>query len=64
MMCVALRIEENLSAAHLRLANGVYMEQLDWAACIGRYDRDRPLFYLDSPYWDAVGYGIPFPWEQ
>jgi len=31
-----LRIEENLSSAHLRLANGVCIEHLDWAACIDR----------------------------
>ena len=44
-----LRIEENLSAAHLRLACGTYIEQLDWAACIERYDRPHTLFYLDPP---------------
>ncbi len=59
-----LRIEENLSAAHLRLANGVYIEQLDWAACIERYDRPHSLFYLDPPYWETEGYGVPFPWEE
>ena len=59
-----LRIEENLSAAHLRLASGVYIEQLDWAACIDRYDRPHTLFYLDPPYWETEGYGVPFPWEQ
>jgi site-specific DNA-adenine methylase len=45
-----LRIEENLSAAHLRLADGVYIEQLDWAACIERYDRPHTLFYS----WDRA----------
>ncbi|UBB19539.1 DNA adenine methylase [Comamonas odontotermitis] len=59
-----LRIEENLSAAHLRLAAGVYIEQLDWAACIDRYDRPHSLFYLDPPYWETEGYGVPFGWEQ
>lgn len=59
-----LRIEENLSAAHLRLASGVYIEQLDWAACIDRYDRSHTLFYLDQPYWETEGYGVPFPWDQ
>lgn len=58
-----LRIEENLSAAHLRLA-GAYVEQLDWAACLERYDRPHTLFYLDPPYWETEGYGVPFPWEQ
>ena len=41
-----LRIEENLSAAHLRLAGGTYVENLDWASCIDRYDRAHTLFYL------------------
>lgn len=58
-----LRIEENLSAAHLRLARA-YIERLDWAACIERYDRAHTLFYADPPYWQTEGYGVPFPWEQ
>ncbi len=44
-----LRIEESLSAAHLRLAGGTYIEQLDWAECVDRYDRPHSLFYLDPP---------------
>lgn len=36
-----LRIEENLSAAHLRLANA-YIENLGWRECMDRYDRPRP----------------------
>lgn len=59
-----LRIEENLSAAHLRLASGTYIEQLDWAACLDRYDRPHTLFYLDPPYWETEGYGVPFEWRQ
>jgi len=58
-----LRIEENLSAAHLRLASA-YIEQLDWATCMDRYDRPHTLFYLDPPYWQTEGYGVPFPWQQ
>lgn len=44
-----LRIEETLSAAHLRLA-GVNVENLSWEACIDRYDRPHTLFYCDPPY--------------
>lgn len=58
-----LRIEENLSAAHLRLV-GAYIENLDWAACIDRYDRPHSLFYLDPPYWQTEGYGVPFEWIE
>lgn len=58
-----LRIEESLSAAHLRLS-GAYVERLDWAACIDRYDRPHTLFYADPPYWQTEGYGVEFGWEQ
>ncbi|AKO18956.1 DNA adenine methylase [Xanthomonas oryzae] len=58
-----LRIEEELSAVHLRLAN-VVIEHLPWDACITRYDRPGTLFYLDPPYWQTEGYGVEFPWEQ
>lgn len=58
-----LRIEEDLSAAHLRLARTV-VEHLDWADCIKRYDREGTLFYLDPPYWGTAGYGRDFPLEE
>lgn len=58
-----LRIEEDLSAAHLRLADAT-IEQLDWLACIERYDRAHTLFYMDPPYWETEGYGAPFELNQ
>lgn len=58
-----LRLEEDLSAAHLRLA-ATYIEHLDWANCIRRYDRPATLFYCDPPYWGTEGYGVGFPLEQ
>lgn len=58
-----LRLEEDLSAAHLRLT-GAYIERLDWQECIRRYDRPHTLFYLDPPYWQTEGYGVPFEWTQ
>lgn len=58
-----LRIEENLSQAHLRLAR-VFVEHLDWQKCITKYDRPHSLFYLDPPYWETAGYGVDFPFEQ
>ena len=58
-----LRIEEELSSAHLRLAR-VFIEHLDWRECIRRYDREGTLFYADPPYWGTEGYGVEFGLEQ
>lgn len=58
-----LRLEEDLSEAHLRLAN-VTVECLPWAACVARYDRPETLFFLDPPYWQTEGYGVGFGREE
>jgi len=58
-----LRLEEHLSAAHLRLAS-TYIENETWSAVIDRYDRPQTLFYLDPPYWETEGYGVPFELGQ
>lgn len=58
-----LRIEEDLSAAHLRLSRA-YIEHLEWSECIRRYDRPHTLFYCDPPYWGTEGYGVGFPLEE
>lgn len=58
-----MRIEENLSAAHLRLAQA-YIENRDWASCIETYDRPHTFFYLDPPYWQTAGYGVQFDLDQ
>lgn len=50
-----LRIEEQLSAAHLRLSR-VYVECLPYADIISRYDGPETFFYLDPPYWDCEAY--------
>nr|WP_244110403.1 hypothetical protein [Burkholderia cenocepacia] len=52
-----------MSAAHLKLA-GAYIERLDWAACIDRYDRAHTFFYLDPPYYQTERYGVPFPFAE
>lgn len=57
------RIEENLSAAHLRLS-GTYVENLTWQDCMKRYDRAHTFFYCDPPYWETEGYGVDFGFEQ
>ncbi|OAK55061.1 restriction endonuclease subunit M [Variovorax paradoxus] len=58
-----LRMEEDLSAVHLRL-HQVTIERLDWAACMRRYDRSHTLFYLDPPYWGTEGYDVPFDLDE
>lgn len=58
-----LRLEEDLSQAHLRLAR-TCIEHLDWQECIRRYDRPHTLFYCDPPYWGTEGYGVTFGLEQ
>lgn len=58
-----LRLEETLSAAHLRL-HGVHVENLPWETCIERYDRPHTFFYLDPPYWETEGYGVPFEFDN
>lgn len=57
------RLEEDLSAAHIRLAR-TYIENLDWQKCIAKYDRPETLFYLDPPYFGTAGYGNDFGLEQ
>ncbi|WP_366919231.1 DNA adenine methylase [Burkholderia seminalis] len=59
-----LRIEENLSAAHLRLAAGTTIENLPWSECLRRYDCAHTFFYADPPYWQTEGYGVPFEWAE
>ena len=58
-----LRLEEDLSAAHLRLSTST-IEHLDWVDCIKKYDRPHTLFYCDPPYWQTAGYGIDFDLAQ
>ena len=50
-----LRIEEQLSEAHLRLAR-TYIECLPYHEVIKRYDKPETLFYVDPPYWDCESY--------
>ena len=58
-----LRIEEELSDAHLRISN-IYIEHLPWDKCIEKYDRPHTLFYCDPPYYGTEGYGVDFGLEQ
>lgn len=45
-----LRVEEDLSEAHLRLSR-VYVENRPYAELLTRFDKPGTLFYLDPPYW-------------
>lgn len=58
-----LRLEETLSAAHLRMASA-YIENLSWKDCVARYDRPHTFFYMDPPYWETEGYGVQFEFDQ
>jgi DNA adenine methylase len=49
------RLEEELSAAHLRLAK-VTVENLPYWKFIERYDRQHTLFYVDPPYFGCEDY--------
>lgn len=58
-----LRMEEDLSAAHLRLSQTV-IEHLNWPDCVTRYDRLHTLFFCDPPYYGTEGYGVEFGLDQ
>lgn len=47
-----LRIEEDLSAAHLRLSRAL-IECLPYTDILKRYDSPDTLFYLDPPYYNC-----------
>lgn len=45
-----LRMEEDLSEAHLRLSR-VYIENMHYQKLIERFDRPETFFYIDPPYY-------------
>lgn len=47
-----LRIEEDLSEAHLRLSR-VFIESKPYGEVIGRFDKPGTFFYVDPPYWGS-----------
>ena len=55
-----LRIEEDLSAAHMRMAQ-TYIENMPYEKLIKRFDRPGTFFYIDPPYYgfeDDYGKGL------
>ena len=45
-----LRIEEDLSAAHIRMSR-TYIENMPYEKLIKRFDRPGTFFYIDPPYY-------------
>lgn len=37
---------------------------MDWKACNEPYVRPHTLFYVDPPYWETEGYGVPFDYAE
>jgi DNA adenine methylase len=54
-----LRLEEELSEVHLRLAR-VVIENMDWKDFIKRYDRSGTFYYIDPPYFKCPFYNHNF----
>jgi len=52
-----------ITRCHKRL-DGVFVENLDYADCIKRYDRKHTVFYCDPPYLETHGYKAPFDLED
>lgn len=57
------KLRADLRLLSQRLAP-VTIEQLDFADLIRRYDGADSLFYLDPPYDETTGYGLPFGRER
>lgn len=58
-----MRIEEEMSAVHLRLTN-VRVENLSWEKLIPRYDRPDTFFYCDPPYFESPEYKHNFEYQD
>ena len=58
-----LTLERDLEDAHFRLQRTL-IESMDWQKLVKRYDRPGTVFYIDPPYWQTQGYGVPFDWDQ
>lgn len=50
-----LRLEEDLSDAHMRLAR-VFVDNRPYYEFIERFDKPGTFFYVDPPYWDCENY--------
>ncbi len=50
-----LRVEEELSMIHLRLAR-VFIENRSYQSVLERFDKPKTFFYLDPPYYGIENY--------
>ncbi|MBL7997734.1 MAG: DNA adenine methylase [Candidatus Kapabacteria bacterium] len=50
-----VRLEEELSEAHLRL-NRVWVENMSYERFIPRFDKPETFFYIDPPYYNCEDY--------
>ena len=50
-----LRLEEELSAAHIRLSR-TWVENMDFKKFIPRFDREGTFFYIDPPYYNCENF--------
>lgn len=56
-------LARDLQSAHDRMSRTL-IERMDWQDVIKRYDRPGTVFYIDPPYWQTSGYGVPFEWDE
>jgi len=57
------RFKRNIDIISQRL-DKVFIEHLDWADCVQRYDSQATLVYCDPPYFDSTDYGVEFGMEH
>jgi DNA adenine methylase len=53
------QLDESIKESHRRLLKTT-IENLDFGACLNKYDDEQTFFYLDPPYRKTKPYAIPF----
>ncbi len=61
--CFKRSATASITRCHKRL-DGVYIENLDFADCIKRYDRKWTVFFADPPYLESSDYKAPFDFDD
>ena len=57
------RFKRDIQIISARL-DKTFIEQLDWADCVQRYDSPNTLIYCDPPYYQSTDYGMDFGFEH